>query len=228
MGPHPGIPLYQWCVALLAWATGAPIGACGRVVSALFAVAVLWPIFLIAKAERPATAWRFTLLVGALWLLAPAVVLWGRATLIETTTVLLGLGWLAFYIRFITKGRYADWLICLAFGVLAALVKLPAFTGFMFVGLIYTGASAWNRRHRFLRNLPQLLLAGGTVLVPAVALIAWGRYADGFLNQNPLAAQLSVSRIPRWYFGAWSDRWSPLLWDWAIRTRDLPEALGRA
>ncbi len=96
-------PLYQWCVALLVWVTGAPIDACGRLVSAFFAVAALWPVFLLAKAAGLTTTRRFTLLLGALWLLAPVVVFWGRSFLIETTTVFLGLGWLAFYVRFLTR-----------------------------------------------------------------------------------------------------------------------------
>jgi hypothetical protein len=33
--------------------------------------------------------------------------------------------------------------------------------------------------------------------------------------------------MPGWYFGVSSDRWSKALWDWAIRLRDLPEALGK-
>jgi hypothetical protein len=221
-------PFYQWCVALLTWATGAPIGGCGRLVSAFFAIAVLWPVALIAKEMRPATARRLTLLVGALWLLAPIVVFWGRTFLIETTTAFLSVGWLALYIRFLTRRSYLDFLACLVFGVLAALVKLPAFSAFIVVGFIYTCDYMWTRRHRFLKDLPALLLAGGTVVLAAAALIAWGRYTDGFLIQNPLAALLRVSRIPQWYFGTWSQRWSPLLWDWVIRTRDLPETLGRA
>ena len=220
-------PFYQWCVALLVWVTGAPIDACGRLVSAFFAVAALWPVFLLAKAAGFTTTRRFTLLVGALWLLAPVVVFWGRSFLIETTAVFLGLAWLAFYVRFITRRSNVDYLVCLVFGVLAAVVKVPAFSGFIVVGFFYTCAYMLNWRDRFARDLFPLLLAAGTVVVSAAALMVWSSYTDKFLLQNPLAAVLRVSNIPQWYFGAWSDRWSSLLWGWAIRLRDLPEALGR-
>jgi hypothetical protein len=219
-------PFYQWCVALLVWVTGAPIDACGRLVSAFFAVAALWPVFLLAKPAGLSTR-RFTLLLGALWLLAPVVVFWGRSFLIETTTVFLGLGWLAFYVRFLTRRGYVDYLVCLVFGMLAAVVKVPAFSGFIVVGFIYSCAYMLNRRDRFARDIFPLLLAAGTVVVSVAALMVWSSYTDKFLLQNPLATVLRVSNIPQWYFGAWSDRWSPLLWSWAIRLRDLPEALGR-
>ena len=221
-------PLYQWCVALLVWVTGTSIDACGRIVSAFFAVATLWPIFLLAKAAGLTTTRRFTLLVGALWLLAPVVVFWGRSFLIETTSVFLGLGWLAFYVKFLTRRGFADYLVCALFGVLAAVVKVTTFSGFVTVGFIYTCSYIWQRRERLFEDLFALLLAGGTVLYAAVALARWSSYADGFLAQNPLAALLRISNIPHFYFGTWSDRWSWLLWGWAIRTRDLPEALGSA
>jgi len=86
----------------------------------------------------------------------------------------------------------------------------------------------WRRRERFAEDLFSLALAAGTVLVSAAALMVWSGYTDRFLAQNPLAALLRVSNIPQWYFGTWSDRWSWLLWGWAIRLRDLPEALGGA
>ena len=221
-------PLYQWCVALLVWVTGAPIDACGRLVSAFFAVAALWPVFLLVKAAGLTTTRRFTLLLGALWLLAPVVVFWGRSFLIETTTVFLGLGWLAFYVRFLTRRSYVDYVVCLVFGVLAAVVKVTTFSGFIVVGFTYTCVYMWNRRDRFAKDLFPLLLAAGTVLVSAAALMVWSSYTDKFLLQNPLAAVLRVSSIPQWYFGTWSDRWNSLLWDRAIRRRDLPEALGSA
>jgi uncharacterized membrane protein (DUF485 family) len=221
-------PLYQWCVALLVWATGAPIDAVGRLVSAFFAVANLWPIYLLAKAAALTTTRRFTLLAGALWLLAPVVVFWGRSFLIETTSVFLSLGWLAFYVRFLARRSYVDYLACLGFGALAAVVKIPTFSGFLVVGFIYTCAHVWRRRERFAEERLPLALAAGAVVVSAAALMVWSGYADRFLARNPLAAVLRVSNEPQWYFGTWDDRWSRPLWDWAIRLRDLPEALGGA
>jgi len=48
------------------------------------------------------------------------------------------------------------------------------------------------------------------------------------MAQNPLAALLHTPNLISWFLGVWSDRWSVALWDWTIRLRALPEALGIA
>jgi hypothetical protein len=221
-------PLYQWCVALLALATGSAVGVSGRLVSAFFAVAVLWPLYLLSKETRFGSNRRITLLVGALWLLAPVVVFWGRSTLIETTAVFVSLAWLAFYVRFLAKGKWVDYGVCLGFGVLAATVKITAFAPFIVAGFSYTCIHIWHRQKHIVEQLVPLLLGFAILLLSAVALFLWNGYAHKFLIQNPLAAYLSVSNPPMqlYYFGVWSDRWSYELWDRVIRLRDLPDALG--
>jgi hypothetical protein len=116
----------------------------------------------------------------------------------------------------------------LAFGILAALVKVTAFAGFLVVGFLYTCALAWRRRKRLAETVPTLLLAGSTVLLAAVALTIWIKFADGFMAANPLASLLRSENLSAWYLGVWSDRWGQPLWDWTVRLRALPQALGVA
>jgi hypothetical protein len=67
-------PLYQWCVALLSAPTGLSVDASGRIVSALFAISVLWPMAVLAHTLRLGR--RYALIASALWLLAPVVLYW--------------------------------------------------------------------------------------------------------------------------------------------------------
>jgi hypothetical protein len=219
-------PFYQWCVALLVRSTGAPIDTCGRTVSAFFAVATLWPVFLLAKSAGLQR--RYTLIVGALWLLAPVVLFFGRSFLIETTTVFVSAVWLAFYVRFLTSKSYMDFITCLIFGVLAALVKITCFAGFIVVGFIYTCVLMWRQRERLAGNFFALLFAGGTVFFAAVSFTIWVEYTDQFMAENPLAALLRSQNLTSWYLGDWNDRWGVPLWNWTIRLRALPDALGIA
>jgi hypothetical protein len=87
-------PLYQWCVALLSTLTSLSIDASGRIVSALFAIGVLWSMAVLA--QTLGLGRRFVLIASALWLLAPVVVYWGRSVLIETASVFLAAVWLAY------------------------------------------------------------------------------------------------------------------------------------
>lgn len=219
-------PLYQWCVAFLAEISGISIDSCGRLVSAFFAVATIWPVFLLAQSVRLGR--RFVLIVGTLWLLAPLIIFWGRTFLIETTVVFLGACWLAFYIRFFTSKRHADLVVSIIFGVLAALVKITGFAPFVVVGFIYTCAFVWQQRSRIPASLTNLVLAASTIVLPAIAFSIWRSYSDHFMAQNPIANQLRSQNLVSWYFGEWSDRSSTALWDWAVRRRVLPETLGAA
>jgi hypothetical protein len=219
-------PFFQWCVALMSWVTKIEIGSCGRTVSAIFTLAAIWPIVLLAGELTPTKKSRVALLVSSLWLLSPVVVFWGRSFLIETTIVFLSLGWLAFYVRFLNKGGLLNYSACLAFGVLAASVKVTALAGFVVAGFFYSCFFLWMKRSSLKIDLQRLLFAGLTLVFSAGSLFAWSAYTDSFMRQNPLASMLRVSSMPAWYFGVWSDRWSKELWDWAIRLRDLPEALG--
>ena len=219
-------PLYQWCVALLSTLTSLSIDASGRIVSALFAIGVLWPMAVLA--QTLALSWRFVLIASALWLLAPVVVYWGRSVLIETASAFLAAVWLAYYIRFLATREYRDFAVCLGFGVLSALVKVTALAGFLVVGAGYTGYFLWQRRHEFACAFGPALIAGSTVIVAAAALWAWSRQADFYLHQNPLASLVSFGNLQSWYFGRLKDRMGIELWTWTIRDRALAEGLGIA
>ncbi len=217
-------PLYQWCVAALVSLSGAPIDVCARIVSAAFTIGVLWPIFLLAKSAGFGR--RLTLIVGALWLVSPDVVFFGRTSLIEPTTIFLSAAWLAFYVRFLPGRRPLDFILCLVFGVLAATVKVTGFAGFVIVGFLYTCLFAWQGRRSILADFGVYLFAGATVAIPIAALLLWGHYADGFLAENPLSSLLRVQNLTAWYFGTWDARWQSDLWDWTVYQRALPHALG--
>jgi Dolichyl-phosphate-mannose-protein mannosyltransferase len=218
-------PFYQWCVALVALVTRMPVDASGRIVSGLFAIGTLWPVFLLAKEFVPAAARRATFMLGSLWLFSPIVVFWGRSFLIETTVVFLSAAWLAFYVRFLARSRWQDYVPCLIFGILGAAVKIPAFAAFVVQGFLYTCWWVWHRRKQLAAVWATLALAGASVLAAAVAFLGWSRLVDHYLASNPLAALLRFASMPTWYIGTLSDRWSADLWS-ALLSRELPDGLG--
>ena len=218
--------VYQWCVALLVAITGAPIDAIGRLVSAAFALACLWPMCILAREMRIGRGVALT--AGALWLAAPLVVFFGRSFLIETSVVFLGVSWLAFYIRFLNRRRAVDFAVCLAFGMLAGLAKPTALAGFLVVGFIYTCAVVFAERREIRLLILPLAGAALTVLLPIVAFQMWGRIADQYMAANPLAALIRFQNLVGWYFGKLDDRVGATLWDWVVYRRALPEGLGIA
>lgn len=220
-------PLYQWLVAALVQ-VGLPLESAGRLVSAFFTLACVGPIYLIAATVDPANRVRTTLFVSTLWLLAPPVLFWGRSTLIESTVVFLGLGWLAFYIRFVGTGRLLPWVLCVVLGALAATVKVTAFAGFVMAAFLYTLHFMFAQRRELLRYGLRLTAALLCVVVSAVALVVWSNWTSEAWKLNPLASQLLLSNMPQWYFGNLNDRLTPPLWTWAIMGRALPNIFGSA
>ena len=219
-------PLFQWCVALLTAVTGLTVDAAGRLTSAAFAVGVLWPAFMLSRALGLGA--RFAVLATALWLLAPVVVYWGRAVLIETTSVFLGAVWLAYYVRFMNFGGYRDFAPCLLFGVLAALVKVTALPGFLLVGAGYTLHLFWQRRDQFAGVFCRGLIGASTVAIAAAALMVWSWHSNALMLENPLSSLVTFNALPGWYFGTWQDRTGVPLWEWTIYIRALGEGIGLA
>src|SRR5262249_18009686 len=156
-------------VALFALVTRIPVDASGRIVSWLFAIGTLWPIYLLAKEFVPAVARRATFMLGSLWLFSPIVVFLGRSFLIETPGVFLSAVWLAFYVRFLARSRWQDYVPCLIFGILGAAVKIPAFAAFVVAGFLYTSWWVWHRRNQLAAVWSTLVLACASVLAAAVA-----------------------------------------------------------
>jgi hypothetical protein len=141
--------------------------------------------------------------------------------------VFLSAAWLAFYVRFLARSRWQDYVPCLIFGILGAAVKIPAFAAFVVQGFLYTCWWVWHRGHYLADVWPTLALAGASVTAAAVAFLGWSQFVDHYLASNPLAALLRFASIPLWYIGSLSDRWSADLWS-VLQSRDLPDGLGAA
>jgi hypothetical protein len=219
-------PLYQWCVALLVKISALPLDASGRLVSAFFALATMWPAFLLGKSLGLGR--RFVLILGALWLFAPLIIFWGRTFLIETTIVFLSACWLAYYVRFLKSASYWNLVAAIVFGIFSAAVKITGFLPFVVIGFIYTCFFIWVRRAHISALLFNLVLAALAVGVSVIAFRLWGKFGDSFLVENPLASHLRSQNIMGHYLGTLADRMGTELWDWAVRRRVLPETLGAA
>ncbi|OWV88969.1 glycosyltransferase family 39 protein [Rhizobium sp. R693] len=220
-------PLYQWIVAISVKLSGISVSAAGRIVSAFFAVACVVPIYLIGKTLTPENKSLFGIVVGALWLTSPAVIFWGRSTLIETTAIFLSLFWLYFYINYIKNGALRDLTLCILVGSLASTVKITAFAGFVVAGFLYSLVVGFYQREHLFAFLKRFMLSGLCVIIPAIALLSWGHWTSSVWKENPLASMITVGNHLTWYFGVPSDRWDSALWSWVIGTRTLPDYFGR-
>jgi hypothetical protein len=186
-------PLYQWIVAALSRLF--PLDQTGRAVSLFFYALSFLPLWQILGQLGLAPAARR--IICSLVLLSPTYLFWSRTFMIESTAYCLAMAWLWASL----KNRNA-W--ALVFGILAALVKVTTFWGFVLCGVF--ALIAERRRIR----VEEVLLR---FVAPLAAAILWTRFADFHKQLNPLAENFITSgSMHRWNFGTAAGRLSPEIW----------------
>lgn len=193
-------PLYQWLVALCAWAFGAPLDQAGRAVSLAFFYLSFVPAWVLLGCwVRPLERCIFL----SLLLISPQYLFWSRTFMIESTALFLCLAYLAAVAVHAARPRM--WLFVLAalFGVLGALVKITTFAGFALAAACILAGS--SRRGR-LRPGEIAVAAVASLLVPMLAESAWRAFTDAYRAQNALGAKTLSANLRPWIFGTLEQR----------------------
>ena len=182
-------PLYPFVVALLYAAADGTYEWLGRLVAALCSTAAA--VFLYWLALRLGMGRPGALLAALLYLLFPMSIYYGRTFMPEALMILLSVGSLWAFARWIDSGRRRDFALAALLGALCFLVKIPTlYLGFPLVALAWVH---WG--WRFVLK-PALWLYLVLVLVPA---ILW------YWHANLLFAETGLT------FGIWNrygyDKW---------------------
>ena len=221
------LPLFQ-ALGALVMALGVPTDAAMRVAGLATFLACAVALWLLARdvADRP-TAF----VAVALFAATPLAMLESRAAMIEYLALGAGLAYLWAGLRWRDRRRARWWLIALALGLVAALVKPPTFVACaiplaLAVDRVQTrGVAGWLRA----RLDPRVVVLG---LLPLAAAFAWIAYGDAVKASQPATAFLqSTGPLWRWYYyatladrvsAAYVDRVSGFLADLTIGRFMLP------
>jgi len=208
-------PLYQWILAGASGLLGSPIAQTGRVISIAFFFATLVP--LISLQDTLGIRGNRRLILPCLMLVSPTYIYWSRAVMIESTVLFFAVSYLALFAAFLLRpdaGRYGTLCLAAACGAIGAMVKIttiPAFlvAGSVLLGLVYRGS------RRFTGKLVAALVLG--LAVPALAGVAWSRFAEAQRELNPIAdVFLTRGAISKWFLGTIGDRLSFRAWETAL------------
>jgi Dolichyl-phosphate-mannose-protein mannosyltransferase len=130
----------------------------------------------------------------AAFLFSPFGLLWGRTSLIEYLATAGALAFLLGAVRWLERGRPSDFVVALAAGVLAMLVKIT------------TGAFYLVPLLAFRRNGRPLLVSEWSVpilvAVPSLAGLLWTRYADALKAATPATAFQTSANMIGFNFGS--------------------------
>jgi len=227
-------PLYQGVVAILSHRSGLPLTTTGRLVSGLFFLAALIPLWLLVREMR--LGLRFYFFSALLLLFSPLYLYWSRTFMIESTAVFFGFSFLACVALGVSAWRKEArvrlvwlWLVlALCCGVLCALVKATTFPSFglaalglaLFLSASYPPRSEWPHIARV------ICVIGILVVVCIGAALLWTRHADSLKSLNPISAHLVSKYLETWNYGTLSQKFSMDFWRNTILGRAVPEAVG--
>jgi hypothetical protein len=207
-------PLYQWIVALLKQATSMSVESCGRIVSILFFYLALIPAYCLLR--RISNNRNVPLLIISLVLAHPIYLFWTRAFMIESTALFFSIAYTWLFAIYIDNRKAGHFLLALATGVIAALVKITTLLPWMacaslfLIWKLYEERNKASIRQKILRHLYTTLFL---FLIPIATIKYWVSFSDEIKSANLYAYSITSSEhLQQWNFGSLSQRFLPITW----------------
>lgn len=205
-------PLYQYVIAAASQILGIPLTVAGRLVSfAMLLLSVPVAYQINRRLALPAAVFYVLL---ALVFTSPVYVYWGRAILIETTALLLGLLAIKFWLDDLL-GRDSVWRLSLfsAFMTLCMLQKVT--TGLpilMFIAAVTCFSEITRWRASGAVPLARWVGRAIIMLLPLIAGIMWTHLTDEVKLANPVGQSFTSAALASWNWGTPAQRISLEFW----------------
>lgn len=214
-------PLYQAIAATVCAATGMPLRLAGAFTSLFFFYATL-PLIYSLLGHLVSDPYKRLGLLGFV-LMNPIYLFWPSTFLIESTALFFSFLFLWAAARFLDSRSPWMWGLGVVAGMLAGLVKITTFAVF----LVAFGALAVVKGAR--RGTKDLRLAGAILclfVLPVLVSMAWTSYADALKALNPLAADMTSTKLVNWTFGTLEQRLSLSAWSTLLNNSGVFPAFG--
>lgn len=220
-------PLYQWIVALVAMTNLIDIDQAGRLVSVLFFLSTLYPLFKILEALGSSINQIFIIL--SLYCLSPEYIYWTRSFMIESTALALSIYYLWLVITYIhSSGRKREIYLILGItitGLLAGMVKITTFFAFGATGFFVWLYNLVTNKKVF--NISEYRFLLFALIAPLIAVSLWTSYSDHLRELNPIGIGLTSSALKGWNFGTMTQKLSLDTWN-MFYLRSVPDLIGKS
>ena len=222
-------PLFQWLTASLR-SLGVPIDVGGRFIAFAFYIAILYPLWLLARELGfNLVAW---LIVATLFLASPLYVYWSRTVMIESSALFFSMSALAFTTKYLKDPRPLPLIFSLIAGCFATLTKATTFPAYAFLAglVILSQAIMWLRKGPSISQARSLVLATAAIIVPFFIGFLWVWYTDHIKLQNPFGAHLTSASLTKmgWAFAGTDELISLKFWQDIFIARVLTDIFGYA
>jgi hypothetical protein len=211
-------PLYQATAALIAKAGVGNLDMAGRIAALLYFYVSAVFLFLVCRRYLGATTATCTLLF---YVWSPYTIIWSRNFMIDYASVAFSLGYLYFFARWLDDSRRALLFVaCLAFGILAFLVKVTTLPTVL-IPMAYLAlkkilpALRESGYHlgRYIRDSLGLVTGlAALFLLPLCPFVVWLRYTDAVKAASEFSSGLTSSGLNEWNYGTWAQKMNPRNW----------------
>ena len=219
-------PLYQGLVAGISHHTSLPLTAVGRMLSGVFLLLALYPIYIIFnKLHLGRSAFFFS---AVFLLLSPLYLYWSRTFMIESTAIFFGLSFVALVCLVCSKWSLFIAFCALICGILCALVKATTFPSFGVAACLAAFAIFFGKDSvlTLARKTSRIFIVILGVCICILAALLWTRHADALKSLNPITSHPVSSSLAIWNYGPFEQRFTVEFWQKLVFERAIPEAIG--
>jgi hypothetical protein len=219
-------PFYQWVVAVIAKLMSfLSLDEAGRVVSEIFFLCALWPLWRITSHHRQGHT-LFLISAGVL-MCSPIYAFWSRGFMMESAALFFSIWFVAALTDFLTKPSACGFAEMALTAILAAGIKITTFVGFSFAGALITLYFMYRDRAAFTirEQIAKYVCVSLAIALSIFAVWGWVYYSDALKSENLVGRLYTGQALKTWNFGTSAQRKSLALLQ-VIFVRAPSEALG--
>jgi hypothetical protein len=210
-------PIYQSCVALIAWLGHFALDPVGRLVSFSFLLACLWPAQQIAR--RCNFSQRSTWIFCALLWSSPYYLFWSRTFTIEIAAMFFTLAAIPYILDLRSYNpSVKSAILSSSFASLGMLQKITTTAPVIMVMMLVLSIAHLRRTNLKIPAVRETIFLVVAFLPPLVVGLAWVYYSDLIKEANAFGNALTSKNLMLWNFGTPGQRFDPaelkvILWD---------------
>ena len=227
-------PLYQWMMAALTAITDLTLIQSGRIISLIFWIATLWPVYRLTRRYMQDNL--LFLAIAILFLCAPQYLVYGPAVLMETLALFSSFMWLDVFANAIDRKQIRAFILPTVWATIAISVKITTFMPFAILGALIL-IRAWKQdgtldqiaqgpAKSFKPVLNRYWPLIPSTVIPIGLFFIWLDATEFMRDQAPIAKGVLGSEVYRKLVMPGGLPFQAALWRDAIALRAVPNALG--
>ncbi len=215
-------PIYQAIVSLLAKFSNLSLDSSGRLISYIFLIATLFPIYKITKSLDLDN--KVFIVFVPIYISQPLYFFWGRSFMIETAALFFAITALHYYIDILKNQINLRKVLFFTIFILIALLQKVTTAIPIVFGMIILLFSFTKSQSKIPRK--KILTLALLIVISIITCFVWIKYTDAIKESRNMGGALTSESLSLWNWGTWSQRFSYELWVKVIAGRIFLKNMG--